>query len=434
MTRNGVKGTSLAFCGVFVAMTIVAQPAQGTPFDDGGKGPEIKAILDCVHREGALSADHAQELMGFLQTESWSLHALVAYVVGESQGDDEELCEAFSGFRPDTMQALFAHMALLKKDIRDKSNAERVDAFRGLFRSEDGVFQLEVAKEIARIDPEQGKVILEELAKTSDDFLVQSEAARVLHDMGGPDLGAVRLRHMGMDTYTGILTTLAGKNLWENDLFPRPFVEQFPAVLQEVRERENFSEEQIAKLLQPFGKHSQLGPLTRGVTYGEIKGEYPSLHAKLKNDIPTLRRTRIEYAFVRLGLVKSSAQDQSATQKVAVLLPLTEDENPYLRAEAAKEIARVHPKKGKDLLKRLLDSDEHVVVRGESARMLDKMGEKTELGAAYRHMYHHDYTGILRIIEAEPLWTSAGDGELRMAAGLMHMRKPGEPRHLPFSR
>ncbi len=433
MTRNGLKGSSLAFYMVLVAIAVAGIASPAFPFDDGGKGPEIRAILDCVRRDGELSDEHAQELLKFLKTDAGSLHALVAYVVGESQGDDEELCNALAKVRPRTMQDCFAQIAFLKKKIRRKSGEQRIAAFRGMLESEITILQIEAAKEIARIDPKQGMMILEELTRAGDRF-VQSEAARVLHHMGGADPGSLRIRHMYFHAYIGIVTVIEGRDPWEKDRFSRGVVGQLRSMIAEVREQGCLSEANLAKVLPPFGRYSRFADLAGGVILGECREELPTLRGHLENQLVSLTPTGMEYAFVRTGLLKNQVRDKPVAARAAAFMPLTEDPNPYLRAEAAKEIARIDPEKGMEFLKELLQSDKHVVVRGEAARTLDKMGEKTELGAAYQHMYNYEYTAVLRIIEGESLWMSGGDGELRMAAGLTHMRKPDEPRHQPFPR
>ncbi|MCP4641207.1 MAG: HEAT repeat domain-containing protein [bacterium] len=413
MTEHGTASwlATVLLVGCAAVMMPSASATMGVDVYVWERAPELQATLASVRKCGELTPSDAERLLSYLNMRDGELAAAVAFIVGESQGYDIALCDVLAGrFEPEGFAQGYATVALLKKESRWKSDSGKVKAFRALLADPNPYARIEAAKEIARIDIDQGMEVLERLAQTDEDDLVQSAAARALYEMGGPDLEGKRWALMGFARYMQLVDIIEGRCFMEYDMVWEKLPKELSQILSEVRETRQISESQVDALKGWIQHSDHVLPRVRLVAsaavFAHLEEPNPSLRKELEQAVGEARADSLPYAFVRMALLKDEFRDKPITEKVEALEPLTKDVNWYLRAEAAKEIARIDPDRGKVLLRRLLDTDKSLTVQGESARFLDKMGEPTPFGAAHRHRWDSNsyYTAILKSVEGEPLW------------------------------
>ncbi|MCP4642989.1 MAG: HEAT repeat domain-containing protein [bacterium] len=404
--RVSVARLVVASVIAMVAVKAGAMPLDGRVWE---KAPEANAILESVRRNGEFSKEENERLRRLLRMDDRYMTAVVAYIVGESQGDDSELCSALEASRRDwSVPNAYITAALAKKELRGKSDEEKVEGFQAMLDDPDEFVRMCAAKEIARIDVEKGKEALKRVASTGVDDLAQGEAARSLYAMGGPDLGVVRISYMGCAQVFGMFAIIEGTSLGEFDRFWERIPARLLEILEEVRATGEISAEQTAYVIECVGQGTNATPeakhVVSAVIYSKLKEPCPELLRALETSCQ--KNYGLPHALVAVAIVKDETRGRPDKEVVEALEPLTKHENPYLRVEAAKEIARLEPEKGKAVLMHLHTFAANWLLRGEAARVLDKMGEDTSYGAAHQHRWdgNYFYATVLKLIEDEPLW------------------------------
>ncbi|MCP4642988.1 MAG: HEAT repeat domain-containing protein [bacterium] len=404
--------TALFVAGVtiFTVAGAGAIPYEAVEFE------KLRALIEAAKKNGEFSEEEAHRAMSLLGLRRSDTTTIIAFAVGESQGDDDALCQALRArLGEDGISDAFITLALLKKELRGKPVPEKVEAFRALLDDENGFVRMEAAKEIARIDAEKGKEALRPLmnaGREQVDSLVIAEAARHLYEMGERDPGLLRTQmsiHAGQ--FEGMMAVIEGKLPLEYAGFWNRIPARLLAILEEVRETGELSGEQVAYVVECVGEGSQVTPQAKHVVSAIIYSKLREPCSELLKALEaSLRKDRdyygLPHGLITVAMVKDETRGQSDGEVAEALDPLTKHENPYLRVEAAKEIARLEPEKGKEELRRLYDTDQTWIVQGEAARVLEKMGEEMPYGAAHRHFWDVNffYMTVLKLIEDEPLW------------------------------
>ncbi len=406
MIRSRGKGRQILVPILFWQALVSVQQCSASTADPEVylAGPTIRHILTSVQRNGTLTAEQSKELMALLEVKSNRVSALVAHVVGESHGEDRELCEALEKHRR-YAAADFIRLALLKKSLHGKSTSEKIEAFMPLVEEEGiTIISIEAAREILRLDREEGTAVLQTLMVKDEHSTASGEAARLLAKMGVEVDDRLAHANLHADRYVSMIEVIEGDELWPRWRFSSEAAEALQPILTSAREDRKLSETQLAQTLTHFDTRGPYGRLLAAAIYAELKGEYPNMRNNLTQELSNWRPNDFASGLIRFALQRHDLRKKSESDALAWLNALINDPNPYVRAEAAKEITRLNPEDGKALLKRLLESDESKVVRGESARILEKMGEPVPLGAPFIHSFDYRYIRILKIIEGEPLW------------------------------
>ncbi|MDD2708928.1 MAG: hypothetical protein PHV34_13160 [Verrucomicrobiae bacterium] len=129
---------------------------------------------------------------------------------------------------------------------------------------------------------------------------------------------------------------------------------------------------------------------------GQSKKKETSLCAKAEEILKTNTDAMAE-AFVRLTLLKKSAEGKTVSERIALLEALLKTANPFLRVEAAKEIFRIHPQKGEGALKKIALEDANAIAKSEAFNQLDKIGKRDAIEPTFQPSER--YQLLLSIIE-----------------------------------
>lgn len=127
---------------------------------------------------------------------------------------------------------------------------------------------------------------------------------------------------------------------------------------------------------------------------GKSKGDESDLCAEAE---VVLEKTQgMPDAFLRLMLAKKRTEDRKTSERIAAIEPLLRDANPYLRVEAARELAKSDARKGEDALRALL-SEDSPILKGGAFRQLRRIGKAAD--AVPVPMPDERYELLLSIIE-----------------------------------
>lgn len=161
-----------------------------------------------------------------------------------------------------------------------------------------------------------------------------------------------------------------------------------------VRDRGQLSDQDRLVIEANLGSGDPVLVSLAAYVVAESKGDETNLCARAE---AVLKKTEaMPQAFIRLMLAKKKIQGKSASERITAIEPLLKESNPYLRAEAAKELSKNDTRKGEDALRTLL-SDDSPIVKGEAFRQLHKIGKATN--AVPVPMPDERYELLLSIIE-----------------------------------
>jgi hypothetical protein len=435
-TRVGVGKTQMTRSKQIVSRIVIATVllallthlAEGTPPWPVSL-PEIGVVAEIlfdVHATGRLSEAHSHDLLTKLAaSERDDLVPLVAFIVGESKGDDEELlrvlrkrCAQYYGTGCPAL-CPFVRIALLKKELRGKSEAERVVAFERLLDSEDPILRVEAAKEMARSSPTDGEARLRGIVsawteRREPDQAEPSlqmpldvvEAARVLESRARGEFRrlAQRADYGTFPAYAGTLETIEGLPL--RGRVGEERIQTMRTLYATAQAKELLSHDGYQTLIRGLAKGRFFERLCAAHIAGDSVHSNDALvhHLEKNKKDPTNWGRSVENSIIRVALLKRRLHGKPDADKREALLQLAKESDDFVRVEVGRELLRLAPEEGIRLLRTCLGSYGSFPANAEAARMLRRLGEPVELGLAFTHRCFLNYIAYLRAIENKPLW------------------------------
>ena len=205
--RRGIDRSTCALAlGVMLllhAWAVCSKPMDTRAFEQLNGLEEILGAVVC---EGKLDRKHADMVLGRLLGDSSILFCMAAYIAGEAPDESgeilKELRERVPVMSPRSASHAFASMAVLKLEIRNRPEKEKVSLILALEQSEDHYLRIDAAKELMRLDKPQAIELLVRMKARRESVFLHSESSRLLRKarnerfpgnarIGGPQYGAL---------------------------------------------------------------------------------------------------------------------------------------------------------------------------------------------------------------------------------------------------